>query len=63
MNFDRTKMIEAPRQVIQRAHYLLEWILVCARWYAAGPLSIRNIESGMAERGVLLDHSKLMVPL
>ena len=44
MKFDRTKMIEAPRRVIQRVHY---------------PLRFRNIEQGMVERGVLLDHSTL----
>ena len=57
MKFDRTKMIEALRLVIQRTHYSLEVMLVCVRWYAAYPLSFRNIEAMMAERGVLLDHS------
>ena len=44
MKFDRTKMIEALRLVIQRTHY---------------PLSFRNIEEMMAERGVWVDHSTL----
>ena len=44
MKFDGTKMIEALRLVIQRTHY---------------PLSFRNIEEMMAERGVLVDHSTL----
>jgi hypothetical protein len=35
MNFDRTKMIEALRQVVQRLHYLPEVMLVCVRWYEA----------------------------
>ena len=39
MKFDRTKMIEALRQVVQRLHYPLEVMLVCVRWYAAYPLS------------------------
>jgi transposase-like protein len=51
MKFDRTKMIEALRRVVQRMHYPLEVMLVCVRWYAADPLSFRNIEEMMAERG------------
>ena len=57
MEFDRTKMIEALRQVVERMHYPLQVMLVCVRWYAAYPLSFRNIEQMMAERGV--DHSTL----
>jgi putative transposase len=57
MKFDRTKMIEALRRVVQRMHYPLEVMLVCVRWYAAYPLSFRNIEEMMAERGVFVDHS------
>ena len=52
-------MIEALRRVIQQVHYPLEVMLVCVRWYAAYPLSFRNIEEMMAERGVLVDHSTL----
>ena len=49
MEFDRAKMIEALRQVVQRMDYPLEVMLVCVRWYAAYPLSFRNIEEMMAE--------------
>jgi putative transposase len=59
MKFDRTKTIEAMRRVVQRMHYPLEVMLVCVRWYAAYPLSFRNIEEMMAERGVFVDHSTL----
>ncbi|MEO9228451.1 MAG: IS6 family transposase [Devosia sp.] len=52
-------MIEALRRVIRRRHYPLEVMLVCVRWYAAYPLSFRNIEEMMAERGVFVDHSTL----
>jgi len=52
-------MIEALRRVVQRMHYPLEVMLVCVRWYAAYPLSFRNIEEMMAERGVFVDHSTL----
>jgi hypothetical protein len=31
MTFDRTGMIEALRQVVQRMHYPLEVMLVCVR--------------------------------
>ena len=59
MKFDRSKTIEALGRVILRMHYPLEVMLVCVRWYAAYPLSFRNIEEMMAERGVFVDHSTL----
>jgi len=31
-------------------------MLVCVRWYAAYPLSLRQLEEMMAERGVSVDH-------
>ncbi|MBL4868218.1 MAG: IS6 family transposase [Pseudomonadales bacterium] len=36
-----------------------EIILQCVRWYCAHPLSYRNIEEMMAERGIVIDHSTL----
>ena len=45
------------RRVLKRLHYPLEIMLVCARWYAAYPLSLRNLEEMMAERGVAVDHA------
>ena len=59
MKFDRPKMTEALCRVVQRLHYPLEIMLICVRWYAAYPLSFRNIEEMMAERGVFVDHSTL----
>ena len=41
------------RRVLKRLHFPLEVMLVCVRWYAAYPLSLRNLEEMMAERGVL----------
>ena len=32
-------------------------ILLCVRWYLAYPLSYRNLEEMMEERGVPVDHS------
>ena len=43
--------------VIKRLRFPLEIRLVSVRWYAAYPLSLRNLEEMMAERGVLVDHA------
>lgn len=43
--------------MIKRLHFPLEVMLVCVRWYAAYPLSLRNLEEMMAERGVIVDHA------
>ena len=45
------------RKVVKRLHFPLEVMLVCVRWYAAYPLSLRNLEEMMAERGVRVDHA------
>ena len=50
-------MIGELRQVLKRLHYPLEVMLVCARWYAAYPLSLRHIEAMMQKRGVFVDHA------
>src|SRR5258705_10939732 len=47
----------AVAKVLKRLHYPLEIMLVCVRWYVAYPLSLRNLEEMMAERGVAVDHS------
>jgi len=51
--------IENPvlRQVLKRLHYPLEIMLLCVRWYAAYPLSVRHLEEMMLERRVEVDHS------
>jgi putative transposase len=59
MKFDRLKMTEALRRAVQRLHYPLEVMLMCVHWYAGYPLSFRQIEEMMAERGVFVDHSTL----
>jgi putative transposase len=44
-------MIEALRKVTKRMHYPLEVMLICVRWYAAYPLSLRHIgNDGRARR-------------
>lgn len=45
------------RGVIKRLHFALEVMLVWVRRKAAYPLSLRNLEEWMAERGVLADHA------
>ena len=50
-------MTESLRRVLQRLHYPIEVMLVCVRWYAAYPLSLRQIEEMMAKRGVIVDHT------
>ena len=50
-------MIGELGKVLKRLHYPVEVMLVCARWYAAYPLSLRHIEEMMQERGVFVDHA------
>ena len=52
-------MNEAVRKVLKRLHYPIEVMLVCVRWYAAYPLSLRQIEEMMAERGLVVDHATI----
>jgi transposase-like protein len=40
-------------------HYPLEVTLLCVRWYVAYPLSSRNLEEMMAERGIEADDSSV----
>jgi transposase-like protein len=55
--FQNQLMASTLRKVFQRLHYPQEVMLTCVRWYAAYPLSLRNLEEMMAERGVHVDHS------
>ena len=52
-------MNEAVRKVLKWLHYPIQVMLVCVRWYAACPLSLRQIEEMMAERGVVVDHATI----
>lgn len=47
------------KQTFKRLHYPVDVILVCLRWYLAYPLSLRNLEEMMQERGIIVDHSTL----
>jgi transposase-like protein len=46
-------------ECLKRMRFPLEVVLVCIRWYAAYPLSLRHIEEMMEERGVSVDHSTI----
>jgi hypothetical protein len=39
------------RKVLKRLHYPLDVMLLCVRWHVAYPLSLRQLEEIMAERG------------
>lgn len=47
------------RNAFSRLHYPVDVIAQCVRWYLAYPLSLRNLEEMMAERGIVVDHSTL----
>ena len=59
MRTDPKMMIETLRRAFKRLHYPVEVMLVCVRWYLAYPLSLRQLEEMMAERGVVVDHSTI----
>ena len=41
------------------AHVVKDIILTCVRWYLAYPLSDRQVEELMEERGVFVDHATI----
>src|SRR6266540_6486814 len=40
-------------------HFVKDMILTCVRWYVAYPLSYRQVEELMEERGVSVDHATI----
>ena len=56
LDFRQSLINSTLRKVPKRLHYPLEVRLTCVLWYAAYPLSLRNIEEMMQERGVFVDH-------
>ena len=56
LDFRQSLINSTLRKVLKRLHYPLEVMLTCVRWYAAYPLSLRNIEEMMQERCVFVDH-------
>ena len=47
------------RSLIKRLLIPLDIMLLCVRWYIAYPLSLRNLEEMMQERGLIVDHSTI----
>jgi putative transposase len=41
------------------AHFVKDIILTCVRWYVVYPLSYRQVEELMEERGVSVDHATI----
>jgi len=56
---DKSTMNEAVRKALKRLRYPIEVMLVCVRWYAAYPLSLRQIEEMVVECGVVVDHATI----
>jgi len=59
MQIDQKTLNETLRRVFLRRHHPAEIILTCVCWYVAYPLSLRQIEEMMAERGVEVDHATI----
>jgi putative transposase len=59
MRINQKTMSETLRRVFMRLHYPIEIILICVRWYVAYPLSLRQLEEMLTERGVAVDHSTI----
>ncbi len=53
----KQKLTAVMSKVFKRLHYPLDVMLLCVRWYVAYPLSLRQLEEMMAERGIAVDHS------
>lgn len=46
-----------PKHQFKWRHFQSDIILLCVRWYLRYPLSYRNLEEMMLERGLTVDHS------
>jgi transposase-like protein len=51
--------MDNARSVIKRLRFPLDIMLLCVRWHVAYPLSLRNLEEIMQERGLFIDHSTI----
>ena len=50
-------MRESRAELFRGRHFCDEVIVLCVRWYLRYPLSYRNLEEMMAERGLAVYHS------
>ena len=58
--FARVKQMRESRPELFRGrHFRDDVIVLCVRWYLRYPLSYRNLEEMMAERGLAVDHSTI----
>src|SRR3982750_3785729 len=53
------RMRESRPELFRGRHFRDEIIVLCVRWYLRYPLSYRNLEEMMAERGLTIDHSPI----
>jgi putative transposase len=61
LEYDRWKLVQRKSAIIEfkGSHYERDVILWGIRWYVAYPISYRQLEEMMEERGVEVDHSTL----
>src|SRR3954451_9725731 len=52
-------MCQSRPALFRGRHFHDEMIVLCVRWYLRYPLSYRDLEEMMAERGVTVDHSTI----
>jgi IS6 family transposase len=52
-------MRESRLPLFRGRHFRDDIIVLCVRWYLRYPLSYRNLEEMMAERGLTIDHSTI----
>jgi hypothetical protein len=48
-----------PESILKWKHFQSDIILLCVRWYLKYPLSYRNLEEMMAERGLSVSHTTM----
>ena len=53
------QLVMNSKEPFKWRHFLPEIILLNVRWYTRYPLSYRNLEEMMFERGVEVDHSTI----
>src|SRR5439155_21224310 len=53
------RMRESRPELFRGRHFRDEMIVLCVRWYLRFPLSYRDLEEMMAERGITVDHSTI----
>ena len=50
-------MAASRPELFRGRHFRDDIIVLCVRWYLRYPLSYRDLEEMMAERGLTIDHS------